>query len=466
MDPTSNPVVQPADPTDLASLTQIIHHQQAQHEATAASKEAEQHPTAVLDFEQPSPEQEDIFPGDRGDTEAWWVLYGVFMALFPAFGFMVSIGTLQDYWGTHQLAAYTARDIGWIPSVFVYLSLALGLWVGPLFDRYGPRWFLLFGSILYTVMIFLLAECKHYWQFLLCLGFFGGATGACLTTTGMAVVTHWFKKRRGLAAGIAMIGSSFGGVVVPLLLRATLPKYGYQWSIRVIGFVFLACFIVANILTKPRLPPSVEAKTQRIFSLRLFGDPGFSFLTCTVFGIEIVLFGGLGIIPTYASLNGNYPPQTGFYLIAVLNGCSCFGRLLPGFVSDMVGRFNVFGIMIAMTLVFMLVVWLPFGQDSLAALYIFAALFGFGTGSWMALVPVCIGQLCEAEQFGRYYGTLYFIASLALLVCIPVSGELVEAVGQQTMVGFMCAVLGASLGTFCLSRWACLGWKWSWTAKI
>lgn len=84
----------------------------------------------------------------------------------------------------------------------------------------------------------------------------------------------------------------------------------------------------------------------------------------------------------------------------------------------------------------------------------------------MALVPACIGQLCRAEEFGRYYGTLYFVASLATLVCIPISGELIEVVGGRFMVGFYCVVLALSLVSFTLSRWACLGWKWSWTAKI
>lgn len=408
----------------------------------------------------------DVFPGDHGSLEANLVLFGAFIALFPAFGFMVSIGTLQDYWHLNQLSNFTPRDIGWIPSVFVYLALGLGICIGPLFDRFGPRWILWIGSSAYIVMAFLLAECREYYQFLLCLGVLGGVGGACITCTSLAVVSHWFKFRRGLAAGIAMIGSSFGGVVIPLVLRATLPKYGYQWSVRILGFVFTACLIVGNILMKPRFPPSPEAKKQSIFSLRLFGDPAFAFLTVSVFGVEIVLFGALGILPTYASLSTDFPPDTGFYLIAVMNGVSCFGRIIPGFVSDIIGRFNMFLIMMAMTLVVMLVIWLPFGHTSLAALYLFVALFGFGTGSWMAMTPACIGQLCEAEHFGRYYGTLYFIASLATLVCIPISGELVSSIGPQVMVGFMCVVLAVSLVTFMLSRWACLGWKWKWMAKV
>ncbi|KAL1607182.1 hypothetical protein SLS59_002886 [Nothophoma quercina] len=418
----------------------------------------------TIDEETASQIERDTFP--EGGMRAWLVVVSAFLLLFPSFGFMVSIGTLQDYWAQHQLADLTASTIGWIPSVFVYLSLALGLFVGPLFDRYGPRWIALCGGILELIMIFLLAECKTFWQIMLCCGVLGGLAGALLTTTSLAAVAHWFKLRRGLAQGIAMMGSSGGGLIIPLMLRTTLPKYGYAWSLRILGFVFLFCFIVGNLLIKARLPPSAGAKKKAIISLSIYADLRLSLFTVSIFSFEVVLFGTLGILPTYATLTTNFSPDTGFYLIAILNGVSCLGRILPGYAADKIGRFNTLAIMIVFTLVFMLVLWLPFGSTSLSALYAFSALFGFGTGSWMALTPACIGQLCRAEEYGRYYGSIYFIASLSTLVCIPISGELVEKVGPQAMVGFFCAILALGFVAFLFSRWACLGRAWTLKAKV
>ncbi|KAK8057472.1 hypothetical protein PG996_011409 [Apiospora saccharicola] len=426
---------------------------------------------------------DDAFP--EGGLRAWLVVASAFCMAFASFGFMVSIGTLQDYWHTHQLSHLSSRDVGWIPSVFTYLSLALGLWVGPLFDRYGPRWIALVGSAGYLAMVFLLAECTQFWHFLLCCGFLGGVSAAALTTTPLAVVAHWFERRRGFAQGVVMIGSSFGGLTLPLILQATLPRYGYAWSIRILGFIFAGCLVVSNILMKARIPPLRSRQRRRsasqvqgeekkeqghppIVSLAIFGDLRFSLLTVSVFGFEVVLFSTLGILPTYATLvNPSYPIETtGFYLIAILNGASCLGRLGPGWLADKAGRFNMLLLMTIFTLVWMLALWLPLGQRSLGALYAFAALFGFGTGGWMALTPACVGQLCRADEFGRYYGTMYFVASLATLVCIPVSGELVESVGPTAYVVFLCAVLALSLLSFIFSRWACLGKRWTIVAKV
>ena len=417
----------------------------------------------------------EIVPGDDGPStiatfpegglRAYLVVLSATFLLLPSFGLMVSIGTLQSYWSTHQLSTYTSRDVGWIPSVFVYLSFSLGLYVGPLFDRYGPRVLAGVGSAMYVVMLFLLAECRVYWQFMLCLGGLGGLGGALITTTGLSTVSHWFKARRGLATGIAMMGNTIGGVVIPILLRATLGQYGWAWAMRFLAFLLTGCLVIGNLFIKGRLKQDPRAKKKSIFSLSIFGDIRFTLLTVSVFGFEICLFGTLGLLPTYASIAG-FPASTGFNLIAVLNGASCLGRILPGFVSDKLGPFNVLLIMLFYTLFFMLVLWLPFGVSNLGVLYAFSALFGVGTGSWMALTPVCIGQLCEAEEFGRYYGTLYFVVSLATLVCVPIGGQLVEAVGPLAMVGFFCAVLALSTISFTLSRLACLGWKWKWIVKV
>ncbi|KAF2747965.1 MFS general substrate transporter [Sporormia fimetaria CBS 119925] len=407
---------------------------------------------------------EDDFP--EGGLRAWLVVLSAFLLLFPTYGFMVSIGTLQDYWHRNQLKDYSSRDVGWIPSVFFYLALCLSIFVGPLFDRYGPRWITLIGSAMFIASMFLLAECSEYWHFMLCVGVLGGIGGALVATIALAVVAHWFKRRRSFAQGIATVGNSFGGLILPLILRSTLPKFGYAWSIRIVGFIFLTCLIVGNFLIKARIPPTRPAKKKPIISLSVLADLRFAFLTIAIFGIEVVLVGALGLLPTYVSESTPFGSDTGFVLISVLNAGSCVGRVVPGYVADKLGRFNTLLVMILFTLVIMLTLWLPFGTTSLRVLYAFAAIFGFSTGSWMALTPSCIGELCRAEEFGRYFGSVYVFASLSTLICIPIGGQLLEAVGPKNMVGFFCAALFVSGVALVFSRWACLGRKWIIRAKV
>lgn len=347
--------------------------------------------TASLESPDLSTDPEDDFP--EGGLRAWSVVAGAFLVLLPSFGFMVSIGTVQNHLMQNQLSHYSARDVGWIPSVFVYLALGLGIGVGPLFDRYGPKWLALLGSTGYLVMMFTLAECQTYWQFMLCMGVLGGVTGATLTTTSLACVAHWFKRRRGLTQGIAMIGSSSGGLCIPLILRTTLPHYGYAWSIRILGFLFLVCLVIGNTILRARIPPSKTGKHKKLIDLSIYKRLDFGLLTISVFMAEVVLFGSLGIVPTYITLSTAFPGDTGFYLIAVMNGVSSVSRLVSGLVSDYYGRFNTFLVSMVVALIAMLAIWLPFGQTHLGALYAFFAIFGCMTGTWMASVHTRSDQI-------------------------------------------------------------------------
>lgn len=46
----------------------------------------------------------------------------------------------------------------------------------------------------------------------------------------MAVIAHWFNRRRGFAVGLTAVGSSIGGTVFPIAARQLIPLVGYEES--------------------------------------------------------------------------------------------------------------------------------------------------------------------------------------------------------------------------------------------
>jgi MFS family permease len=399
----------------------------------------------------------------EGGREAWMCLLGSFLMMLPSFGFQTAVGSVQDYITSNQLADYTVRDIGWITAVLVFLTLFLGVQVGPLFDRYGPRILLLCGSAASFTSYMLLAECTKYWHFLLCLSILGGIASAIITTVSIAVLSHWFQRRRALASGICMGGSSAGGAIIPLLLRALFSQYGWTWSIRAIAFMALGCYAVGIVLVKGRLQPGNRSKATIDF--RAFRSPRLCFLTVAVFAFEFIIFGCAALLPTYVRFAG-LSSDVQFYSLTVLNSMSLLGRILPGFAADQVGRFNTLLCLVIITLLIMAAVWLPVGSRDEITLYIVVAIFGFGSGGWLSLAPVCAGQLCRTEEYGRFYGTVYFVASFGVLLTVPVGGDLLQSTTPQVLIGFYSAVLLAGLICLSLSRWAMLDWKWKWKIKV
>ena len=252
---------------------------------------------------------------------------------------------------------------------------------------------------------------------------------------------------------------------MPILLRTTFPKLGWTWSIRIIAFLVLFMLTVANIFIRPNprlaqrhhtnigvttsdttTTPTAK-KRKPTLDLSAFGSVPFTFITVCLSSLEFVIFGATGILPTYAT-TAKFNPDSGFYIIAILNGASCFGRALPGLAADHLGPFNVLSSMIIFTLLSMCIIWLPFGSTSLVALYIFSAFWGFGTGSFLSVTPICVGKTCDTRDYGRYFGTAYFVVSFALLLTVPLSAQVLQTAGTQALSGFYVAVLG--FGFLCI----------------
>lgn len=90
----------------------------------------------------------------------------------------------------------------------------------------------------------------------------------------------------------------------------------------------------------------------------------------------------------------------------------------------------------------------------------FAAIMGFGSGSNLSLTPVCVGQLCETNEYGRYYATCYTVVSFATLTGIPIAGALVRAAGGEywALVVFAGVCYFVSLAAFGAVRVMKVGW--------
>ncbi|CRK36257.1 hypothetical protein BN1708_016512, partial [Verticillium longisporum] len=185
---------------------------------------------------------------------------------------------------------------------------------------------------------------------------------------------------RGFATGIAATAGSIGGIVFPVLLQKLLPKLGFGWTARILGFILLGLAVPANLFIRSRLPPR-DKLTSVWPDLSVFKDMKFTISAVGIFFMEWGLFVPLTYIVSYAarySASGNATDS--YTLLSIMNAGSALGRFIPGFVADKIGRFNVIIFTIAMCIVTTFGLWLPAG-DSEPMLIAFAVLFGFASGS-------------------------------------------------------------------------------------
>ncbi|KAI9836008.1 MAG: hypothetical protein M1837_003542 [Sclerophora amabilis] len=373
-----------------------------------------------------------------GGFEAWSVVAGGFCCLFCSFGWINCIGVFQGYYQIHQLQAYTPSAIAWIPALETFMMFAGGPIFGKLYDNFGPRYILLFGSFMHVFGLMMTSISTQYYQFLLAQGICSPIGASAIFYPALSTVGTWFFKNRALAFGVIASGSSLGGVIFPIMVERLVEEVGFGWAMRIAAFLILFMMVIANLTVRSRIPPSPKPLNIMEFITPL-KEPPF-LLTCLG---SFLFFFGLFLPFNYIILQATsdgMSPGLASYLLSMLNAASLFGRIIPGYIADRIGRYNVMIVMTYFSAITVLAIWLP--ARSNAPTIIFAILYGFGSGAFVSMAPALIAQISDIRQIGVRNGTLFAIISTAALCGNPIGGALVTKynggfTGLQIFAGVM-----------------------------
>ena len=94
-----------------------------------------------------SSDQAEAHDFPEGGLRAWLVVLGSFSGMTAGFGVLNSAGTFQVYLSLNQLAHESPSAVGWIFSLYAFLTFFCGVQIGPIFDAYGPRWLVFAGTV-------------------------------------------------------------------------------------------------------------------------------------------------------------------------------------------------------------------------------------------------------------------------------------------------------------------------------
>ena len=132
-------------------------------------------------------------------------------------------------------------------------------------DRFGPRVILMFGGITSGLGFILLSFTQNYLYFicvfvgLLSLGFRAGYNNAT-----MPAINQWFRRHRGLAMGLAGMGTAIGGTTIAPLMGFLVLSAGWRPAAFISGVIIISVVIPVSFLIR-RDPESM--------GLRPDGDP-------------------------------------------------------------------------------------------------------------------------------------------------------------------------------------------------
>ncbi|KOS19716.1 Riboflavin transporter MCH5 [Escovopsis weberi] len=370
-----------------------------------------------------------VSPPPDGGFVAWLQVVGSFFLFMNSWGVVNSFGVFQTFYETDFLSHETPSNISWIGSVQAFLLLMIGVSTGPLFDLGWFTTLIASGSFFIVFGLMMTSLCSAYWQVMLAQGILIGLGSGLVFVPSVAIVSTYFDSKKALATGIAVAGSSIGGVLYPIIFNQLQPSIGFGWATRVIAFIALATLLLSIAIMRVRVQPRA---VRRMLDLSAFAELPF-----TTFSVGC-LFGFMGTyipffyIQSYAAQRG-VDPALSFYTVSVLNAASTFGRIIPNFFADRTGPLNV---LVPCCLCAAVLAFSWIAIDDLAGIFVFCVFYGFFSGTFVSLPPTTVITLTrDLSVVGARMGMSFAFGGVGILIGNPVAGAILDRHGW---IGLKC----------------------------
>jgi len=362
---------------------------------------------------------------DDGGLKAWLTVLGAWLVMFSTFGYLYSFGVYQDFYTRLFLSDHSPSKIGWIGSFQLMMPFACGIISGKLFDSGYFYALEIFGSIIFVFSLFMLSLAKpqQYFEVFLSQGLGLGIGLGCTFIPTVSIAVHHFSRRKVLATGIVMSGSSLGAVIFPILINNLIGKIGFAKTVRASAYIVLGCLVLGNAIMRTAYDKSPAGKAKPDIKA-FFKEPVY---LLSGLGALVSLFGfyfPLIYLQLYAVEHG-IDKTLAFYSIAILNGASTFGRVFGNYIAHRLGPYNI---VVPCTVITAASIFSVFGVRSSTSLIVVSIFHGLFAGAWLSISVSVLSTLARhPQEVGARIGIALAISSFGTLGASPVQGALLTS---------------------------------------
>jgi MFS family permease len=395
----------------------------------------------------------------------WWIVLAsmgatAIASVFYWQGFSLFFLELQGEFSTNRAALSGA----------IALSQLEGGMLGPvggyLVDRYGPRRMMTIGVIMmgigYVLMSMVNSLVMFYIVFLAVISV-GMSIG--IRVPSLVAPANWFIKKRGTALGIAMTGSGFAGLFLPVI-GWLIASYGWRTTMVIAGITVWSLGLpIARVMRrrpedygllpdgeKPVLKPQIveDAPAESIgptasstagsatsadgeanFSLRdALKMPVFWFLAIA-FGLRQFAVGAISLHQVPYLVDTGRSLETASIILAAVTLTSIIGRLGFGSMAD---RFPPRYVMAtSMVMVGLGAFFLSHVTEGMGMLILYIMVYSIGWGGGATTMNATRGAYFGRRAFGTISGSMDFVQMFGLVLGPIFAGFVFDRTASYTI---------------------------------
>ena len=359
--------------------------------------------------------------------------------------------------------------VSWAAALGALLNGVTQPFMGYLFDRFGVRIVVVAGILVVGVSTLLMAATSSIWYMIAMFGVVAaiGQSGSSMTNTA-AMLSKWFRRRRGLVIGLNASGMSLGSLVLVPFAAFLISLIDWRLSWIILGGMILVLGIPLALIflhddpakkgltpdgdpvpedapagsaaapTPPPQPLFAENWRQAFKSWPIW-QMSFSYYICgsTTFMLAV------HFVPM--AIEEGVNPQTAALIFGLMSGLNALGATGAGWISDRIGgrknwltavyfcRGTGYVILVASLVT-------P-GFPVMAGLLIFAVVAGL---SWIATAPLTSSLTAEVyglKSMATISGVAFLFHQLGGFTSVLLAGYLREITGDYIVAFSIAAVM-------------------------
>ncbi len=401
----------------------------------------------------------------------WWVLAGVFIVYAASNGIILNTLPLI-YPDLVKEFGWTNEQVTRPATLFLLITAILSPFGGTLLDRWPPKKLMLIGigMILIALACLPIISTLNQLTAIYLTFSIGLALGGLIAS--MVIVTRWFVRYRGLAVGLLLMASSFGGAIFPWLVGDTLVESGWRQAMLLlagIGGVMMLVPLIFLVRNQPSdmglnpdgddvktnaepVPSESTAATTHIGPTLqdAFRSPAFYLLAFATGTLWFCILGVLQHQGLYLGLDLKVDPAVIPDVFIAFFWAAVVGKVLFGWLSD---HFDKLLIMLAAVgnLILGLIVLRLVDADSLFSVYLYAIIYGVGYSGAFTMIQLAIAEFFSGSSYGKILGTFTLVDTLSGSLGVFVLGTMRDSMGDYIaafnlmialcVVAFLCVIV-------------------------
>ena len=412
-----------------------------------------------------------IFPG-------WWtnLVTGVWSGLghgFYGYGISVFFKLIAADLGLTRAATSFATGIGRLEG-----SLEAPI-TGWLSDKFGPKWVIVVGSCFISTGLVLMNFITSQWAYYLVWGvIIATGTNLALTIAVDKALADWFIKKRGLAFGIRFVLIGIFGVIVLPIVTWLVTTQGWRTTCLIWAGVMFAGVPLSWYFVKQRrpeyyglLPDGAKVESGSKAGIDAVIDEGVEYaasleevefnlrqamrtpaywMIVMSWACTSLVVGGINIhiIPFLTDMG--IDPIAAGGMMAMMVFFTIPSRFLVGFFADRVRKERLQFLLAGAFLCQAIGIIAFLSNQTIAMMYVFLILYGFGHGATTPLKLLMGGRYFGRKAFASIQGTSMMFAAPLSLIAPVYAGWIYDTTGSYITAFITFAAL-ATFAAFLMS---------------